>query len=256
MIHTLAYEMGVLTKAIQHKNLSAAAVHVGLSQPQLSRLVAKIESELNVVILDRTARRKSGWTPLAQELALAFSRGMSRLDTEISALAQEREVSELHVGTLEGLSSIALKFARQGYDQLGMHMMHLDILDFKELDSEFMSGGLDLIFTVRSPSKQKYAHMIEVGYQQEEKVLNDRDTIVMSPFEISGVEKKTLENTKRVFISNSLSMRSHWLSTYGGTGSLPIDAKTGRGKGVYSVYLIGSDLLSPRLWTKICNLFA
>jgi hypothetical protein len=256
VIHLLAYEMGVLTKAIQHKNLSAAAVHVGLSQPQLSRLVQKIESELNVVILDRTARRKSGWTPLAQELALAFSRGMSRLDTEISALAQEREVTELHIGTLEGLSSIALKFAKQCFDQLGMHMVHLDVMDFKDLDSEFLSGGLDLIFTVRSPSKQKFGHMLEVGYQQEEKVLSDKDTLVMSPFEVSGFDKKTLEQTKKIFISNSLSMRSVWLNTHGGTGSLPADAKTGRGKGVYSVYLIGSDLLSPRLWTKVENLFS
>ena len=59
MLQNLAYELSVLVKAVQHKNLSAAAVHVGLSQPQLSRLVAKIEHELNIILLDRTARRKS-----------------------------------------------------------------------------------------------------------------------------------------------------------------------------------------------------
>ena len=60
----LYYELGVLAKAVNFKNLSAAALHVGLSQPQLSRIIAKIEEELKIVLLDRSAKRKSGWTSI------------------------------------------------------------------------------------------------------------------------------------------------------------------------------------------------
>jgi len=255
MLQALAYELTVLAKAVQHKNLSAAAVHVGLSQPQLSRLVAKIESELNIVILDRTARRKSGWTPLALELSLAFSKGMGRLETEILALAQDREVTELHIGSLEGLSSLATQFAKSCFDQLGMKVVYLDLLDFKELDSEFLNGNLDLIFTVKNPSKQKFAHILEVGFQQMEKIQSDPQTLVCSPFEYTGLDKADLQKAAHVLVSNNLALRSEWLHEVGGTGIVPVDAKKGRGKGPYSIYLIGSDLLSPRIWTQIETLF-
>lgn len=255
MLQSLSYELTVLARAVHHKNLSAAAVHVGLSQPQLSRLVAKIESELNIIILDRTARRKSGWTPLAHELALTFTKGMGRLETEILALAQDREVTELHVGSLEGLSGIATQFAKSCFDQLGIKLIYLDLLDFRDLDAEFLSGNLDLIFTVKSPSKQKYNHMLEVGFQQMEKVNSDPTTLVCSPFEYAGLEKREIESVSHALVSNSLGLREQWLHSIGGAGIIPVDAKKGRGKGPYSIYLIGSDLLSPRLWDKIRELF-
>lgn len=255
MLQSVSYELSVLAKAVQHKNLSAAAVHVGLSQPQLSRLIAKIEAELNVMLLDRSARRKSGWTPLAHDLALTFTKGMSKLQSEILSMAEQREVTELHIGTLEGLSHIATQFVKQCFGKLKMKSVYLDVMDFKDLDSEFLSGNLDLIFTVKSPSKQKFNHMIEVGYQQEEKVSSDKDVMVYSPFEYVGLDKKSLESAKHTFISNSLSMRQDWLKNYGGTGILPTDAKTGRGKGTYSIYLIGNDLLSPKIWDNITELF-
>lgn len=254
MLQNLTYELSVLVKAVQHKNLSAASVHVGLSQPQLSRLVAKIETELNVVLLDRSARRKSGWTPVAQELALTFNRGLGRLQNEVLAIAHDREPTELRIGTLEGLANMASQFAQECFQQLTMKTVFLDVLDFKDLDSEFLSGNLDLIFTVRSPSKQKFNHQLEVGYQQLEKISTNKDLYVYSPFEYVGINKKSLETVKNILICNSLALRSHWLHNLGGTGSLPVDAKTGRGKGFYSVYLIGSDLISPKMWSSVSQL--
>ncbi len=253
MLQNLTYELSVLAKAVQHKNLSAAAVHVGLSQPQLSRLVGKIESELNILLLDRSARRKSGWTPVAQELSLVFTKGLGRLQADILSVAQDSEINELRIGTLEGLSSIASQFVQLCFAQLQMHMVFVDVLDFKDLDSQFLSGNLDLIFTVRPPSKQKFTHQLEVGYQQMEKVSTNKDIHVYSSFEFSGLEKKSYEEAKNVMISNSLSFRANWLHSIGGTGVLPIEAKKGRGKGFYSVYLLGSDLVSPKLWSKICD---
>jgi DNA-binding transcriptional LysR family regulator len=256
MIQDLTYELSILVKAVQHKNLSAAAVHVGLSQPQLSRLVAKIEAELNVILLDRSARRKSGWTQVAQDLSLTFNKGIGRLQDEILSITKRSEATELHIGTLEGLSDLANQFAQQCFESFDIRTVYLDVLDFRELDSEFLSGNLDLIFTVRPPSQQKYHHQLEVGYQQMEKISTNPEVLIFSPFEYVGADKKTIAQDKRVLITNSLAMRRHWLHEIGGTGILPIDAKKGRGKGYYSVFLIASDLLSPKLWAKITEMNA
>ncbi len=254
MLHNLTYEMSVLAKSVQHKNLSAAAAHVGLSQPQLGRVVSKIEHELQIVLLDRTARRKSGWTQIAIDLSVTFMKGMGRLEAEIGALAQEQEVSELHVGTLEGISLIACDFAKSCFERLKMKKIYLDVLDFKDLDSQFLNGGLDLIFTVRPPTKQKFAHMIEVGYQQMEKVSTNKSVLVASTHELGGLNKKFLDGIEHFMISNSLELRRHWLKDYGGTGNIPVDAKTGRGKGQYTIYMIGSDLITPKTWKKLTRL--
>lgn len=254
MIQNLTYELSVLAKAVQHKNLSAAAIHVGLSQPQLSRLVAKVESELNVILLDRTARRKSGWTNMAQQLAITFEKGLSRLETDIRSLAQDFESQELHIGTLEGLSEIAMTFAKNCFDKLSIRHIYLDVYEFKDLDAHFLSGNLDLVFTVKPPSKQKFNHILEVGYQQLERVTTDKDLFVVSPFDFVGSQKKEFEN-KKTLISNSLRIREFWLKEIGGTGNLPVGAKTGRGKGQFTVYLIGHDLLSPSLWKGISDSF-
>jgi len=252
MLHNLTYELSVLAKAVQHKNLSAASVHIGLSQPQLSRLIAKIESELKVILLDRSARRKSGWTQVAYDLATTFSKGMGRLESEIISLAQEVEISELQIGSLEGLSTIASQFSQKCFDKMKMKTIHLNVLDFKDLDAEFLNGNLDLIFTVRQPGKQKFSHILEVGFQQMEKITTDKKTLIVSDSEYSGQDKKNLEEVEHTLVSNSLSVRKNWLKEFGGTGILPVDAKTGRGKGQYVIYLIGSNLLTPKIWENIC----
>lgn len=256
MISSLSYELSVLGKCVQHKNLSAAAAHVGLSQPQLSRVIGKIESTLNVVLLDRSARRKSGWTDVAVELATTFHRGMGRLEAEISALTEAREVTELRIGTLEGLTGMSLEFTELCFRKLQMKVVHLDVLDFQDLDSGFLGGNLDLIFTVRLPSKQKYQHLLEVGYQNSEKIESDPDTFVCSPFEFGGLEKARSDRTPHTLVSNSLSVRTHWLRKIGGIGVLPVDTRSGRGRGAFTIYLLGADLLGPRLWTKIESLYS
>lgn len=254
MLQNLTHELSLLSKAVQHKNLSAAAVHVGLSQPQLSRIVSKLEQELGVILLDRTARRKSSWTQVAQDLAIVFNKGVHRLEGEILAIAQDREQSELHVGTLEGLSDIAIQFADDCFRKLKMKTISLDILDFKDLDGQFVSGGLDVIFTVRPPGRQKHSHLLEVGYQQSLKVESNLKTYVCSPFELTK-DKTQTQNFEHVFVSNSLSLRQRWLKEYGGVGELPADTRKGRGKGVHTVYLIATELMAPRLWNQISDFF-
>lgn len=253
-VSQLTYELSILAKAVQHKNLSTAANHVGLSQPQLSRLIQKLENEFRVVLLDRSSRRKSGWTPLATELVEAFVRGMGRFEAEILSVTNERDLDELRIGTLEGLAGIAMSCTQQFFDKMNMRKIVLDIFDYRELDSLFLSGQLDLIFTARLPSQQKFKYSLEVGYQQHEKINQGDGYLVLSPFEWPHTDEKELASYNRVLVSNSLALRSRWLKEVGGTGTLPVDAKRGKGKGYYSVFLLGNDLLSPRLWEQIVSL--
>src|SRR6476620_7479680 len=99
----LHWQLSVLSKAIHYKNLSGAAAHVGLSQPQLSRIVSRLEGELGVVLLDRAARRKSGWTPIAYKIADTYFRTSRKLTQSLLQLKSDDQVNQLSIGTLEGL---------------------------------------------------------------------------------------------------------------------------------------------------------
>jgi len=66
------WELSVLSRAVAYQNLSGASQHVGLSQPQLSRIIQKLEAQWSVVLLDRSAKRKACWTPAAYKLARVY----------------------------------------------------------------------------------------------------------------------------------------------------------------------------------------
>lgn len=247
------YEMSVLAKAIHFKNLSAAALHVGLSQPQLSRIIARIEDDLKIVLLDRSAKRKSGWTPVAFQLSEIFEKSIKRLETELQGISNNQVVGELHIGTLEGLSDFALNTVRLCFEEVGVKKITLDIFDLNELEANFMSGNLDLVFTSKSPGRQKFKYLAELGFQRLEEVNSSKDFAVLSTFEYGRSNKKELESFPHLFVSNSLSIRRAWLEKNGGTGHLPTEAKRGRAKDAEPVLLIGSELLNPVLWTNITS---
>ncbi|AHI04811.1 hypothetical protein BDW_01505 [Bdellovibrio bacteriovorus W] len=248
----LYYELSVLTKAVNFKNLSAAALHVGLSQPQLSRIIAKIEDELKIVLLDRSAKRKSGWTPVAFELSAIFEKSIRRLESELRGVSNNEMVAELHIGTLEGLSDFALKVSKICFKQIGVKKITLDIYDLNELEANFLSGNLDIIFTSKIPGRQKFRYLKEIAFQRLEKIETSKDFTVLSSFEYGRANKKELEVFPHVFVSNSLSIRRSWFDMHGGTGHLPTEAKKVRAnKEAEPVVMIGSELLSPILWEQI-----
>src|SRR5687767_8588247 len=96
----LSYSLSVLARAVAFRNLSAAASHVGLSQPQLSRVVARLERELGLELLNRQVRRRSYWTPQALQLAETFDRSHRRLEASIRALQSRQMPKQIHFGTL------------------------------------------------------------------------------------------------------------------------------------------------------------
>lgn len=247
----LYYELGVLAKAVHFKNLSAAALHVGLSQPQLSRIIAKIEDELKVVLLDRSAKRKSGWTPVALNLAEIFEKNNRRMETEIVAISNDQLVAELHIGTLEGMSSLAMKVTKACFEKVGVRKISLDIFDLSELEANFMSGNLDIIFSSKSPGRQKFRHSEEIGYQDFEEIRTNKKFGLFSTFEYNRLKGKETEGFEHVLISNSLSIKKDWFRTVGGTGKIPSEPRKGRAKDKEQILMVGSELLSPVLWEKI-----
>lgn len=247
------YELSVLGKAIHFKNLSAAALHVGLSQPQLSRIIAKIEDELKIVLLDRSAKRKSGWTPVAFQLSVMFEKSSKRLESELAHLSQNQIVAELKIGTLEGLSSFAMKTCHYCFENVGVSKIFIEIYDLNELEAHFLSGNVDLIFTSKSPGRQKFKYFLELGFQVLEKIQTNKKFAVLSSFENGRAVKKEMDEFKHVLVSNSLALRKDWFQTIGGTGYLPTEAKKGKSKEHEPVYLIGSDILNPVLWSQISS---
>lgn len=247
----LYYELSVLAKAVNFKNLSAAALHVGLSQPQLSRIIARLEDELKVVLLDRSSRRKSGWTKTALKIASIFEETNQRMSSEILSVTHHEMVDELNVGTLEGLAHVALATCRSCFEEVGIKKISLNIYDLSELEAGFISGDLDLIFTSKNPSRQKFKNMELLGYQDLTPIRSNRRFGVYSTFEYNRAPKKEIESFEHVLVSNSLAIKREWFREVGGTGSLPSEPRKHRTGESEVILLIGSELISPAVWAQI-----
>lgn len=245
------YELSVLAKAVHFKNLSAAALHVGLSQPQLSRIIGKIETELKIVLLDRSAKRKSGWTSSAFHLAQIFEKSARRLEVDLFSVSTKQMVSEVRIGTLEGLAPTAIKLAKMCFDSIGVEKIFLDIYDLSELDANFLNGNLDLILSSKRPGRQKFHHSLELGFQLLEKIQTNKDYAVLSTFEYGQSDRKNKIKFAHTLISNSLAIRKDWFQNPGGSGFLPSEARSGKSKDAEPVWLLGSELLNPQLWKKM-----
>ena len=94
------WDLVVLSRAVAYSNLSTASRHIGLSQPQLSRVVKRLEEEIGCQLLDREAKRKSAWTNTALELAEEFSRGSKELARKIEAASHTAQQTEIRIATL------------------------------------------------------------------------------------------------------------------------------------------------------------
>jgi DNA-binding transcriptional LysR family regulator len=251
------WELSVLSKAVAFANLSSAAGPVGLSQPQLSRIVKRLEDELQVVLLDRTAKRKSGWTPLAHQLADIYGKSSRQLSEQIRRLTEEESDPQLlRVGALDGLATVAADLIFQIFKRTSVRTIELDTLDLIQLEASFLKGELDLVFSGREPGRKKFQHVVRVGYQSLE-AAGRGETRVVSPFELAqdhAPGKKTKHpDGERTLISNSLSVRRHWIEKFGGRGIIPTPMRkttTGKGKDL-PVLLVGQDALSPRLWERL-----
>jgi len=251
-------ELSVLSKAVAFKNLSGATSHVGLSQPQLSRIIGKIESHLKVVLLDRSAKRKSGWTPEAFRIAAMFTKSIRALEKEMHGFLEGTYVQQLKIGALEGVIPIVLPFVDQLYRQFQMKFIDIGIHDIHQLEQLYFEEEFDLLFTSHEPGRKKFKYYYEIGYQSLDKTETSKALHVMSPFEYgakrSGIKSSGIE---KVLVSNSLAVRKMWLEQYEGYGTLPSAVKKQKSKkeDTERVLLLGADTLSLALWEKIMKFF-
>jgi hypothetical protein len=282
-LDNLHWQLSILSKSIHYKNLSAAADHVGLSQPQLSRIISRLESELAVVLLDRTVRRKSGWTPIAYKIADTYFRNSRKLTQDLQQLKTDDQMTQVTIGILEGLIPLASEFCRQILEQPKLHLIELNVYDLSELEERFEKDQLDLIFTCREPGRHKYRYVRNLGYQVIQKIgqKSARTTSlrVFSQFEYSNyvnmaarqapAPKRTpserLSETKlsakaqatkeikesKVVLSNSLLVRRLMIESHGGSGFVPSEVRRKKiDDADIPVYLIGQDLIAPAVWKK------
>ena len=161
----LSWDLAILSRAVAYSNLSGASAHVGLSQPQLSRIVAKLEEQLNISLLDRETKRKSSWTPAAFRLAEIYTATFQNFRTEVNQLADGLEPDTLRIGALEGLVPLATSFCKKLYDQSDIMVLELNVHDTNALEEKFLKSELDLIYSVREPSRKKFRYTHSLGYQ-------------------------------------------------------------------------------------------
>lgn len=258
----LHHELSVLSRAVHFGNLSSAAIHVGLSQPQLSRIVSRIENHLKITLLDRTSRRKSHWTPIAHRLTEIFSQAGQKLEKDLKYWIQKTELTAIQVGSLEGLLSLALQQSHYLLQNSSLQILELDIFDLSQLDELFLNGDLHLIFTSRPPGRRKYKFEKEMGFQSLKKIKSNPNNFrVLSTFEFGREHQKIIPSKNRPlppiksFISNSLETRKQWLKHYGGTGLIPSEVFSKKPEAnAESVLMIGSDHLPQMLWEKLTPL--
>lgn len=251
----LNWELSVLSRAVAYSNLSAAAAHVGVSQPQLSRIVSKLEEQLSVSLLNRQSKRTSAWTAAAYRLAEIYSNTLRGFRGELQVLTQGNQVSHLKIGTLEGLQEIAIEFSRFVLEKLPVRTLELDIHDLNDLEEKFARQDLDLIFTSREPGARKFRHIRTLGYQTIEKLRGQAAKVrVMSTFEY-GTESQLLKSghPDRLLVSNSLGVRKRWLETLKASGTLPSKVQRARKSGDSPVLLVGTEELPEKVWSELAG---
>lgn len=268
----LHWPLSVLGKAIHHKNLSAAADHIGLSQPQLSRLIAKLESELGVVLLDRATRRKSGWTPIAYKISDIYFRNSRKLAAALQEVQSEDQIQHLSFGTLEGLVPLAVQICQTLFRDTKIPVIELNVYDLSELEEHFEKDELDLALTCREPGRAKHKYIRTLGWQDlmivdaenpRARSLAGAELKVLSPFEHAQLIQTGKRNSpqrerdetahSKLLVSNSLAIRKTYIEHFGGRGQVPSHIMTHRpGTSTEQpVQLIGSDMIAPGLWEKL-----
>jgi molybdenum-dependent DNA-binding transcriptional regulator ModE len=242
----LHWPLSVLTRCIHYKNISLAAQNIGISQPQISRLVKRIEQELDIIILDKSSPRHSKWTQAAFNLVEIYTRNTRALENSLNQLKVDQIPKSLAIGSLEGLTHQALDIIHRLQNTYNFNEIHLDIYDQNEMEGHFLFGELDLILTSRIPGKRKPKFIKSLGFQTLEQVKND-GLQVLSPFEFQT--KKSTHTNK--LISNSLYARKYWLEHYGGKGQIPGPVKKKRDKNDLEVLLIAKESFHQKVWDVI-----
>jgi LysR family transcriptional regulator, transcriptional activator for aaeXAB operon len=243
----LAWELSVLSKCLPFPNLSVASEHVGLSQPQISRIVKRLEEELQLPLLDRQSRRHSHWTSAALRLGEEYQALHREFQSRLLELQSRSDQVKIRIGTLEGLYELASRLAHHLFEHDSTENIELNIYDLNELSEHFLEGRLDLVVTSRETGRRKFPIWRQLGYQTLDFMGPARSgLIVQSPSEEQSVSPIDDKSTRQVLVSNSLALRRFWIENYSARGRTPspllkTKSQAPKGAQVEPVFLVGSS---------------
>ncbi|MGH1469137.1 MAG: LysR family transcriptional regulator [Bdellovibrionales bacterium] len=247
----------LLSVCINYRNLTAASKHVGLSQPQLSRIVKALEEDLGIVLLDRSSPRHSTWTPQARGVAEIYMKAERSLEADLDSYLEGSLQKNVKIGCLEGLASLGVDAAAELLNHTHVERVIVNLYDLNQLEAKFSSLDLDLAFTSRAPVNKKLTYEKHIGSQT---LFKERDKEskfkILSSYEDLGGKPKKKEVSKKI-VSNSLAVRRLFKNKYGGEVLLPSEVKYGKelGKDSVSVLLLGQDHISKIIWNRLSKNF-
>ena len=247
----LYWPLSVLSRAIDYKNLTGASKHIGLSQPQLSRVVKQLEESLNIMLLDSSSPRHSTWTPEARRLAEVFKQSKQSLDQSINQIKTDTLPKEVHIGFLEGLLDEAMKLVNNILKDSHIEKVFVHSFDLNILEARFISSDLDLVLTSRTPKIKKYSMQKLIGFQDflefGDKKVGPK---ILSTFEYQ-TQKRTEKNSKSV-ITNSLYFKKRYQEDFGGYSLSPGEVVQKQiSKNFAEVLVIAQDYFNKELWAKL-----
>lgn len=251
---SLNERLEVISSCIDYKNLTSASQNVGLSQPQLSRIVKSSEDELGISLLDRSSPRHSTWTPEARGVVEIYLRSKKSLDAELGAYLEGTVQKELKIGCLEGLVTLGVESSAELLKNTLIEKVTLNLYDLNQLEAKFLSKDLDLAFTSRSPGRQKLAYERTVGHQTLNKIKTKNSEIrIFSSFEDLSSLNKVRHKLEKKLVSNSLAVRRSFQKIHGGEVLLPGEVMPIKVKGSVPVLLIGQEHVSKKIWQVLCS---
>ena len=247
----LYWPLSVLSRAIDYKNLTGASKHIGLSQPQLSRVVKQLEEALNINLLDSSSPRHSTWTPEARSLAELFNRSKQNLTQGINQLQTNTLPKEIYVGFLQGLLEEAMRLVSIALSSFHIEKVFVDSYDLNILEAKFISSDLDLILTSRAPQNKKYNFERLIGYQDFIE-LGEKNTgpSIFSTYEFQSQRQSKIKS--KSIITNSLYFKRNYLKSYKGFSISPGGVVSQPETDDFAeVLVIAQDYFNNDLWEKL-----
>jgi hypothetical protein len=222
-IGRLAWELSVLQRAVSFPSLSAASRQIGISQPQLSRILFRIEEELKINLLDRRVKRVPRWTKEAHLISQAYRESVQLLEKKIRAVgSQSKTLERLSLATLEGLSPAGMMIVDFLFKNKLANNIKFDVLDLNELTHAFEAGEYDLIISSQRGGRRKCALERRLGYQVlEEKSSGKNPEIDLKSSTESMLKAQKDPTQKPLLISNSLMIRRMALEKFSARGIIP-----------------------------------
>lgn len=257
-IYYLHHELNILSQVVSYKNMSAAAENIGLSQPQISRVISKIEGDLGVHLLNRTSRRSSSWTEMARQLARLYSQRMKSLDQEIYQAIEGSHPKAVSIAILEGLIPTACDFCYKLLQKTELESVVLDVYDLNILEAQFAKQNMDIIISSREPGRTKFVYNRIIGYQKMNQIKGRGNFTVLSRAEHAlqqgRAQKQKASGVHRPeIVSNSLAVRKTWIEKYGGLGRVPsgLNSQVSDPSSFLPVRMIAHDSFNAKLWAIV-----